>query len=125
MSYIDKIQIDGVDYDLVEDTGWVDCEINPNMCVLTYEDKPIQVRRIGKILFFRGQINIIAGGTEQPLVYVPEGFRPSGAYAPVANTGQPQISSPMYYKSSLNAWVFYFINQQVTNVRVECTCTID
>lgn len=121
MPYLDKIRINGVDYDLMEDTGWVDMTVNTTNARLVSENTKPQVRRIGKVMYFRGQINTISTGIELPLVVPPEGFEPPFSCCLI---GAPQAGQ-IYYKSSLNAFVFYNLTSNVNNVRLEGQCLID
>ena len=121
MAYIDKVRVDDTDYDLIEDTGWVDMTVNTTNANLVRESTRPQVRRIGKVLYFRGQINTIKTGIELPLVTPPEGFVPPFSCCLI---GAPQAGQ-IYYKSSINAFVFYNLSSNVNNARLEGVCLID
>lgn len=121
MPSINKIRVNGTDYDLVEDTGWVNLTILSPASSISSDDLP-RVRRIGKTLYFAGQFRVTNGsGTEVPLIEVPEGFRPEGVPAAL---GHPQWGY-MYYNPNYHAFMFYSISGSLDYIRMDCTCLVD
>ena len=118
MPNIDKIRVNGIDYDLVEDTGWVDLTVLSPATVVPHAtiDYTPQARRIGNIIYYHGMVNVSGSGSNVSIVEVPEAFRPGYPCLLWGNAG-----GNVYYRVSNNTFAMNLdaIGGSASNVRIE------
>lgn len=125
MPNIDKIKINNVEYDIVEDTGWRNITLTDKVTVRSGSDDYIpQIRRIGKQVYMKGQINISnpEGLSPCPIMYVPEDCIPSNKDTHIMKMAGNDIS----YTSDLDPSCFVIWGTtSLNNVVLETTYLVD
>lgn len=89
---VNKINYKGVDYEIIEDTGWINAEMTEYF--KTYNDqayRALKYRKYGNIVEIHGCISTtfnetIEGDVQYTIFNLPEGFRPTLFHACICHT---------------------------------------
>ena len=103
---------------LIEDTGWIDLVLQNGTTQRNGNQYKPQVRRIGKIVYMKGQVNIPAHTSDIAIANIPLGYRPAW------ETIMPAFNGTNWIDTKGVIWVGVN-NTATTNQKIYSSWTID